>query len=1481
MSITMSKELDCDSSGFSNCDDSPKYALFTQAETDFNILQPNSQISSPELNLTQLASQNLLASSNLFPNLSSQIDSTHEQYQNANTTKRKGIADILEAKNKRRRKNKQNSYEINKQKSILDNDDLEWHSILFLVFFNYKVLYSKPLLEDLLNQYKTSSKARAFIRTTPISLWGVLYSEELNDKVILYNQAYYPNQPISILHQAAPNIKTSNLFSWWEFLTSPLAITLLSLVEKAAKKLSKNSEIDELSSEIINTVSTISEKIVDKLSEYFAENHKSKDQTNKNAEIAWEIGKTSLVLKEIQLLNLLLLHYKDSFIVVSSNRKYSKLLRYVIGLLGAPYRAIVSGSLLLLTQILCKVMEPNFNSNGNSKEISMDPNCSNYPLTRLMCAKLFDASHFPRTIKLISDLLLTCNAPSLGDDISNPINNSPNSKHHALDSSLKLSASNSGLFPNNASKIPVKNRKTQLLITESLQVLSDLGSVFKQFTKRKQTALHLANNPISLETSRHLCLVIINSLIKAANENSYEKIKISFSENEDPIGDLSCNILSEVVDMILGTIDDHQYTRSLPLHLQQSVALTVQSSEPKMIHLQSSISESNGGWWLENSENRREASRFIELVLNGKLGGKDANNASVDCTDDISAIKETIQSREALIENPSALAKEIILVIGGQIGSFLEMSFPERSVEPSLYYKHYIQDVLWSAVPLFEFLKFLVSKCGHLAEAFVWWVDGQSNSQGANMGRVGIISDINEIAKMRSADLDLERKLIWPNDDQTEWESENSNTVSDMINPNSELTNPTKKLPIRHESINFGFGRIERRSDKYDEKFKGTFGSDLEISFDSDTPKAEFKPGNRYSDKEYIGEILVPATCRSNYMRSNEVLHGLAGIKVRAELLIILANVMVISKVKKFGHTGHTLGVSDFGDVSMRNAFINASENIRGLDDFNKRVGANSEKKISENGNDIKKSIRYLRYLLDDMDTFPFVPGYLFGQTSNNFIVSPSEILAELEAKISGSILGEDVGEESDNFADRNCGSRRAIKSWETVVSVSKSNHEEYIESVCHVYCHLSREIMNLEENGANLASKISEYEKEIVAANEEKMGHLSEISSLRGNVDSLKGEISDLGCKLGEMEVVHQEKTKLISEQMEKIKELEAELEKKTSELAEIGDTNARLVRESERAALENEATNQRAMQTIQELEGQRLESDRVIGKLEADLMGTRLANDKVWALNNVLEGEKAKLGHKLGRIFELVKVVHEEGVRIIGGGDDTPSYAEGGAVSKLEGDGDTNLSGGFALTSQETNSSSYNSGTGRSSVTGVGLRGISIGSPDFEYSYEHRLGERIDEDVVSDSIPFTKTPEPFNLMAKSVDFGETTRVSSKFLGTSETLLDTCARAEVTPISRDMGAATATATVLVTDTIKTTSRADAAIRSRPAGEQGQNDKESKSLEKQTNTEESSFLGLERGGRGSGVGVNFHENGTFKKGNCVDSGSDIGSSLFY
>ncbi|OMJ15221.1 hypothetical protein AYI69_g8271 [Smittium culicis] len=1209
MSVTVSKELDCDSSGFSNCEDSPKYALFTQAESDFNILQPNSQISSPELNLTQLASQNLLASSNLFPNLSSQIDSTHQQYQNATPAKRKGIADILEVKNKRR-KNTLNSYEINKQKSILENEDLEWHSILFLVFFNYKVLYSKPLLEDLLNQYKSCSKARAFIRTTPISLWGVLYSEELNDKVIFYNQAYYPNQPISILHQAAQNKKTFNLFSWWEFLTSPLvspatdsissllfeqllvdsnlsksyipikfdfaldffnsnpdclttknyktiikfllsnisnnysigklfpkAITLLSLVEKAAKKLSKKSEIDELSSDIIDVVSTICEKIVDKLSEYFAENHKSKDQTNKNAEIAWEIGKTSLVLKEIQLLNLLLLHYKDSFNVVSSNRKYSKLLRYVIGLLGAPYRAIVSGSLLLLTQILCKVMEPNNIFNVSSKEISMDPNCSNYPLTRLMCAKLFDASHFPRTIKLISDLLLTCNAPPLGDDISNPINNSHNSKHHALDSSTKLSASNSESFPNNTTKIPVKNRKTQLLITESLQVLSDLGFVFKQFTKRRQAALHLANNPISLETSRHLCLVIINSLIKAGNENSYEKIKISFSENEDPIGDSSCNILSEVVDMILGTIDDHQYTRSLPLHLQQSVALTAQSSEPKMIHLQSSISESNGGWWLENSENRREASRFIELVLNGKLGGKNANNVSYDSTGDISGSKEDIQSREVLIENPGALAKEIILVIGGQIGSFLEMSFPEVRLDPSLYYKHYIQDVLWSAVPLFEFLKFLVSKCGHLAEAFVWWVDGQSNSQGANMGRVGIISEISEIAKMRCADLELERKLIWPDDDQTEWESINSNTESGMTNPNNGETSPTNKLPTRHESVNFGFGRIERRSDKYDEKFKGTFGSDLDISFDSDTSKVEFKLGNRYADKEYAGEILVPAACRSDYMRSNEVLHGLAGIKVRAELLIILADVMVISKVKKFGHSEHTLSVSEFGDVSMKTVYSNDSGNVRVLDDFSKRVGINSGKKSCENGNEIKKSIRYLKHLLDDMDTFPFVPGYLFGQTSNNFIVRPLAIWAGLEAMASG-ILGVDVGEESDDITEINCESRNAIKSWETVVSVSKRNHEEYIESICHVYCHLSRQIENLEENGVKLASKISVYEKEIAAANEEKVGHLSEIRCLRGDVDTLKGEISDLGSKLGEMESAHQEKAKLISEQVERIKE-------------------------------------------------------------------------------------------------------------------------------------------------------------------------------------------------------------------------------------------------------------------------------------------------------------------------------------------------------
>ncbi|OLY85400.1 hypothetical protein AYI68_g414 [Smittium mucronatum] len=133
----LNKDFELDSSGVSNVEDSPKYALFTQIDNDFHILEDNSQISSPVLNLTQIASQNIFDSNNhtneqVFYNKVSQ-NPDHQ----TNDFQRKNILEILNSINSETQEDPKRIFE--KQKSTTENDDIDWKSrCLFIIFrFHY------------------------------------------------------------------------------------------------------------------------------------------------------------------------------------------------------------------------------------------------------------------------------------------------------------------------------------------------------------------------------------------------------------------------------------------------------------------------------------------------------------------------------------------------------------------------------------------------------------------------------------------------------------------------------------------------------------------------------------------------------------------------------------------------------------------------------------------------------------------------------------------------------------------------------------------------------------------------------------------------------------------------------------------------------------------------------------------------------------------------------------------------------------------------------------------------------------------------------------------------------------------------------------------------------------------------------------------------------------------------------------------------
>ncbi|PVV00442.1 hypothetical protein BB560_005177, partial [Smittium megazygosporum] len=244
------------------------------------------------------------------------------------------------------------------------------------------------------------------------------------------------------------------------------------------------------------------------------------------------------------------------------------MLRYIISLLGAPYRTVVSSSLLLLSRLLLPALDPN--ESYPESAFVMDTSSSNYPLSRLMCAKLFDEAHFSRSIKLISDLISTC----ISDDtkkVNSGANHSQNENAHS-DSSEK---------------------RTEIERKESNQALS-----------------------------------VLNSVLKAGKSDGGSYIDKIFNIDEESLEKTrslpSSYILADLIDCIVGDIEEYPSIRGIPTYLRLNM-ISSDLSEPQLFQQQSHLDVS-GESWLSSSSSRKKVSEFFLQILSC------SNTSSTDLT---------------------------------------------------------------------------------------------------------------------------------------------------------------------------------------------------------------------------------------------------------------------------------------------------------------------------------------------------------------------------------------------------------------------------------------------------------------------------------------------------------------------------------------------------------------------------------------------------------------------------------------------------------------------------------------------------------------------------------------------------------------------------------------------------------------------------------------------------------------------------------
>ncbi|PVZ98996.1 hypothetical protein BB558_004992 [Smittium angustum] len=790
-----------------------EYPLFSQENQTLNIYSPNDQSSSPLINFTQLlaARNSSFIQKSSPPKLDPQSNSSFSQL------KRKRLQ--LALSKPKKHKSSPSLPSFFPPSLSQDND---WSQILSLISPQSSSTFPIPLLEDIISHYKHNPKVRAYIRTLPVSLWSTTFSRDPEINLQLYD---FDNQIPQNTSQSDNNINNN----WWYYLKSfstqsptptshkiisqlisengisnknivsrfklaldiqrvnqePITasqtylvieqllknirqlyldnnfvletLELLYSIQNSASQQLTDDHIKSIATKIDSELSILVFEIVNKLSDFSEKaNLVSSNQERNEFSIKWPQDSMNHSLKEIQILIKLLSFWENTVLCVTSHIRYSKLLRYTISLLGAPYRAIVSGSLLLLSHLLLQPLTPH--DILPSQISTMNSNSHNYPLTKLMSAKLFDSSHFQRTIKLVSDLLFTC---SFNTDEGPEKAQNPGSEKKSQENAEK---------------------QKLLELKESKSVLMDISSFFEQLVKRKETTELLGTYPLQSSVLTHLlcqipmekhifypALVIFNSLFTAGklynSLNIYKSLYGSSDETQKSLDPSNC-ASSEMIDLILGSLEDHPFTRTTPIYLRFGPETSQSSSEPRLFPGSSAL-ESQGGWWLESAESRKQVSVFVSNVLEWKGP---------------SLLFDQLKDQE---NGTESLAKDIALVAGGLIEPFLKLKSHLYVSEAESFYSEVIQDIFWTAVPLLEFIYCLATNSKSFAAAWAWWVNKLGLPVTESVDNNSIPLQILEkflSPEDQKSRINFLSKLITPPDSSINWEidsfshSEDSNT---------------------------------------------------------------------------------------------------------------------------------------------------------------------------------------------------------------------------------------------------------------------------------------------------------------------------------------------------------------------------------------------------------------------------------------------------------------------------------------------------------------------------------------------------------------------------------------------------------------------------------------------------------------------------------------------------------------------------------
>ncbi|PVU88452.1 hypothetical protein BB561_005851 [Smittium simulii] len=655
---------------------------------------------------------------------------------------------------------------------INQNNSADWKAVFYLIYGHLNGPIPKALLQEAISFYSKSRHAQAFVKAVPVLLWNLLYTEKnsLVDSP-LYASTSLDNKLLNFKN-FEPNLTSFN--SWWDCLNHDSyqsaahlnysAILLHSLLATDFSKkynhskylfaldlidsnpgiekdldfptiipcilnsIEKNylsgyhcnealellyklqkfldnqnkffNSFDDLLLLCIDKTNFLATNIVEKLSSLSSvSSNNSSNPGNGLVETIdpWDQSTMAFVVRQIQILSSLIDYWDFTLNTIINQNKYSKMLRYVISLLGAPYRAVVVSSLYLLCRILLPAIEPisQLESESITGISTMSTTCSNYPLSRLMCAKLFDEAHFSRSIKLISDLILTCSG------------------------SEKLKKSQDDL------ETLDKNSKAEK--SESIKVLNDISLVILELTKRKTTAQLLCKYPLK----SNILLFLVNKL---SNEKEF----------------------------------------LYPL------------SEPKLFP-QNSLLESQEGWWLQSTKIRTEASLLVSNILEWNQSFTENLDNSSNCLQNLT------------------IAKDIILTIGGIIEPFLRFDeYKEYTIESKLL-AYYMQDVLFTVVPLLDVAYHIGKNSPTFFSAWNWWVFNLGNED-LNLKKEDKFLPISILSKFllpesyKSRILEL-RTTLWPPNTQIDWgvlmkmyEKNEHLSAKDFIYLNSKSLNPTKGL---------------------------------------------------------------------------------------------------------------------------------------------------------------------------------------------------------------------------------------------------------------------------------------------------------------------------------------------------------------------------------------------------------------------------------------------------------------------------------------------------------------------------------------------------------------------------------------------------------------------------------------------------------------------------------------------------------------